>query len=130
MNRQILVALSLLGFQGIVSAQEWGVGADGSVGLPVDPPSNSSESPVSADSAGTSTKLMVVDRVAHVARARERRSPKGQGLLRKEGPPTYAILSRNLVLSRFSHFLKGFYRAFNKSHPAFKELSTKAILLS
>ena len=34
-------------------------------------------------------------RVAEVARAREQRSPKGQGLLRKEGPPTYAILSRN-----------------------------------
>ena len=36
-------------------------------------------------------------RVAEVEGARERRSPKGQGLLRKEGPPTYAILSRNLV---------------------------------
>ena len=34
-----------------------------------------------------------VGRVAEVARAREQRSPKGQGLLRKEGPPTYAILS-------------------------------------
>ena len=38
------------------------------------------------------------DRVAEVEGARERRSPQGQGLLRKEGPPTYAILSRNLVL--------------------------------
>ena len=52
-------------------------------------------------------------RVAEVEGARERRSPKGQGLLRKEGPPTYAILSRNLVLSRFTRFLKGFHRAFN-----------------
>ena len=26
---------------------------------------------------------------------RERRSPKGQGFLWKEGPPTYAILSQN-----------------------------------
>ena len=69
-------------------------------------------------------------RVAEVARAREQRSPKGQGLLRKEGPPTYAIVSRNLVLSRFTRFLKGFHRAFNESHPAFLELSTKAILLS
>ena len=59
------------------------------------------------------------NRVAEVARAREQRSPKGQGLLRKEGPPTYAILSRNLVMSRFTHFLTGFHRAFNKSHPAF-----------
>ena len=49
---------------------------------------------------------------------------------RKEGPPTYAILSRNLVLSRFTPFLKGFHRAFNKSHPAFIELSMKAILFS
>ena len=31
----------------------------------------------------------------------------------KEGPPAYAILSRNLVLSRFRRFLKGFHRAFN-----------------
>ena len=53
-------------------------------------------------------------RVAHVGGARERRSMKGQGLLRKEGPPTYAILSR----------------AFNEGHFAFVELSTKAILLS
>ena len=37
-------------------------------------------------------------RVADVARAREQRSPKGQGLLQKERPPTYAILSQNLVL--------------------------------
>ena len=69
-------------------------------------------------------------RVAHVGGARERRSTKSQGLLRKEGPPTYAILSRNLVLSRFKRFLKGFHRVFNKSHLAFVELSTKAILLS
>ena len=55
----------------------------------------------------------VASRVAEVEGARERRSPKGQGLLRKEGPPTYAILSRNLVLSRFTRFLKGFHRAFN-----------------
>ena len=41
------------------------------------------------------------------------------GFSRKEGPPTYAILLRNLVLSRFTHFLKGFHRALNKSHPAF-----------
>ena len=60
----------------------------------------------------------------------ERRSQKGQGLPQKEGPPTYAILSRNLVLSQFMRFLNGFHRALNKSHPAFKELSTKVILLS
>ena len=64
------------------------------------------------------------DRVADVEGAQERRSTKGQGLLRKEGPPTYAILSRNLVLSRFTPFLKGFHRAFNESHPAFVDLST------
>ena len=56
-------------------------------------------------------------RVAHVARARERRSPKGQGLLRKEGPTSYDILLENLVLSQFTRFLKRFPRAFNKSHP-------------
>ena len=50
-------------------------------------------------------------RVTEVEGARERRSPKGQGLLRKEGPPTYAILSRNLVWK------------------AFTGLSTKSILL-
>ena len=44
--------------------------------------------------------------------------------------PEDPILSRNLVLSRFTPFLKGFHRAFNESHPAFIELSTKAILLS
>ena len=36
-------------------------------------------------------------RVAEVEGALERRSPKGQGFLRKEGPRTYANLSRNLV---------------------------------
>ena len=61
---------------------------------------------------------------------REQRSPKGQGLLRKEGPPTYAILSRNLVLSQCTRFLKGCHRALNENHPAFVELSTKTILLS
>ena len=69
-------------------------------------------------------------RVADVGGARERRSTTGQGLLRQEGPPTYAILSRNSVLSRFTRFLKGFCRALNESHPAFVEHSTKAILLS
>ena len=63
------------------------------------------------------TKL-ITTRVADVARAREQRSPKGQGLLRKEGPPTYAILSQNLVLSQFMRFLRKsswFGRAFNES---------------
>ena len=73
----------------------------------------------------------VMHRVADVeGAAQERRSTKGLGLLRQEGPPTYAILSRNLVLSRFTPFLKGFHRAFNESHPAFIELSMKAILFS
>ena len=38
-------------------------------------------------------------RVADVGEPWEPRCTKGQGLLRKEGPPIYAILSRNLVLS-------------------------------
>ena len=50
---------------------------------------------------------------------------KGQGLLRKEGPPTYATVSQNLVLLQFARSLKGFHRAFNESHLAFGELSTK-----
>ena len=37
----------------------------------------------------------------------------------KEGPPTHAILSGNLILSRFTHLLKGFRRVFNKSYPVF-----------
>ena len=74
--------------------------------------------------------LTLGGRVTDVEGAQERRSTKGQGLLRKEGPPTYAILSQNQVLSRFTPFLKGFHRAFNESHPAFIELSMKAILFS
>ena len=47
--------------------------------------------------------------------------PKGQGLLRKEEPPTYAIFSETLVLSRLTRFLKGHScRAFVE--PAFGEL--------
>ena len=74
--------------------------------------------------------LSAVENIPGWQMLRERRSPKGQGLLRKEGPPTYAILSQNSVFSRFTHFLKDFHRALNESHPAFVELSTKAILLS
>ena len=53
-------------------------------------------------------RIYADSRVADVGGAQERRSTKGQGLLRKEGPPTYAILSRNSVLARFTRFLKGF----------------------
>ena len=73
--------------------------------------------------------MFASSRVADVEGAWERRSPKGQGHLRKEGPLTYAILSQNLVLSQFMRFLKGFRRALNESHPAFEEPSTKVILL-
>ena len=72
-------------------------------------------------------------RVADVEGPRDRRSPKGQGLLRKEGPPTYAILSRNLELSRYTRFMNGHHRAFNESQlsqPAFEGLPTKVSLLS
>ena len=69
-------------------------------------------------------------RVPDVEEAQERRFTKSQSLLRKEGLPTYANLSRNLVLSQFTPFLNGFHRALNESHPAFVELSTKVILLS
>ena len=60
----------------------------------------------------------VTVRVAEVGGTWKRRSPKRQSLLREERPPTYVILSRNLVLSRFTRFLEGFRRAFNESHPA------------
>ena len=78
-------------------------------------------------------------RVAGVGGLQDRRSTKGQGLLQKEGPPTYAILSRHLVLSRFTLFERlslssigkssCFRRALNESHPAFVELSMKVILI-
>ena len=69
------------------------------------------------------------NRVADVEGTRDRRSPKSQGLLRKEGLPTYTILSQNLVLSQFACFLKGFHRAFYESHSALGELSMKFNLL-
>ena len=59
--------------------------------------------------------------VADVEKPQYRRYPKGQGLLRKEGPPKYAILSQNLVLSRFTLFMNGHHRAFVE--PTFVELS-------
>ena len=74
--------------------------------------------------------VLVDLRVAEVGGPQDRRSTKGQGLLRKKGPPTYTFLSQNSVLSRFTHFLKGFRRALNESHPAFVEHSAKVILLS
>ena len=40
---------------------------------------------------GKTSPTVVIIRVADVDGAQERRSTKGQGLLRKEGPPTYAI---------------------------------------
>ena len=69
-------------------------------------------------------------RVADVGEPREWRCMKGQGLLRKEGPPTYTILSRNLVLSRYTCVLKGHHRAFYESHPALGAFSTSVRLLS
>ena len=68
-------------------------------------------------------------RVADVGGPRDRRSPKGQGLLRKKGPTTYAILSLNLVLSRFTRFMNGYHRAFYESHPSLGVFSTKVSLL-
>ena len=43
-------------------------------------------------------------RVADVARTREQHSPKGEGLLQKGGPATYAVFSQNLVLSGIMRF--------------------------
>ena len=59
---------------------------------------------------------------------------KGRVFSERKDPPTYSILSRNVVLPRFSHFLKSFcswellkksacfLRAFNKCQQAFWEL--------
>ena len=67
--------------------------------------------------------------MADVGVPQYRRCTKGQGLLRKEGPPICPILLRNLVLSRFTRFLKGHHRAFYESHPALGVFSTKVSLL-
>ena len=74
-------------------------------------------------------KVTRLARVADVKVPQYRRYPKGQRLLQKEGPPTYAILSQNLVLSRFTRFLNGHHRAFYKSHPTLGVFSTKVSLL-
>ena len=79
----------------------------------------------------------------------EQCSLRWKGLLRKEGPPTYSFSSQNFsivaiyeLFKRLSIFMElstkvillsesfqrksAFFRsAFNKSHPAFRELSTK-----
>ena len=68
-------------------------------------------------------------RVADVEGPRDWRFPKVQGLPQKEGPPTYNILSRNLVLPRFMRFLKGFHGAFYESNPDLGELATKVSVL-
>ena len=47
-------------------------------------------------------KIIFIGRVPEVGGPRDRQSPKGQGPLQKEGPPKYAIISRNLVLSQFT----------------------------
>ena len=72
------------------------------------------------------------NKVPDVEEEQERRFTKGPSLLRKEGPPTFAILSRNLVLSRFDWLSQSFERktscfrrGFNESHHTFWELSTK-----
>ena len=68
-------------------------------------------------------------RVADVEEPHNRRCTKGQGFLRKDGPPTYDILSQKYVLSRFTRFLKGHHRAFYESHPALGVFSTSVSLL-
>ena len=42
-------------------------------------------------------RITPLTRVAEVGGPQDRRSTKGQGLLRKEGPPTYAILLLSIV---------------------------------
>ena len=76
MNPEMIVVLSLLCFQGKVVAEDWGLTGIASVGLETDPPENSSESSVSADSAGgltentflsSTTKLMAIELTAEQA---------------------------------------------------------------
>ena len=69
-------------------------------------------------------------RVAEVGGTQTWHFPKGQGLLRKKGPPRWTILLRNWLLSQFTQYLKGFRRAFNESHHSFGELFPKVSLLS
>ena len=78
-------------------------------------------------------------RVAEVGGPQDRRSTKGQGLLRKKIPPTYAILLLSIVAiyALFERLLESsqrkssrFRRTLSTSHAAFVEHSTKVILLS
>ena len=70
-------------------------------------------------------------RVADIDGARERRSPKGQGLLQKEGPPKLSIVAIYMFFSKafmelstkFSLLLKGFQQKSACFQRAFVELS-------
>ena len=69
---------------------------------------------------------LVYSRVEDVEGAQERRSTKGQGLLRKPSCSHRACF----LQKSFQQKQTFFRRAFNESNPSFVELSTKAILLS
>ena len=73
----------------------------------------------------SSHDAMAQSRVADVEGMRDRRSQLRVFYERNRR----FFLSRNLLLLRFTRFLKGFHRAFYKSHPAMGELSTKVSLL-
>ena len=68
-------------------------------------------------------------RVADVEEPHNWRCTKGQGLLRNGGHQTYAILSQNYVLSRFTRFMNGHHRAFYENHPTLGVFSTNVSLL-
>ena len=48
---------------------------------------------------------------------------------KRKGPDIRYFVAKLSIVAIYA-FLKGFHRAFNESHLAFVELSTKAILLS
>ena len=60
---------------------------------------------------------------------RERQCTKGQGLLRREGPPNIRYFIAKLGIVAIYAVWKGRYRAFYKSHPALGMFSTKVSLL-
>ena len=57
---------------------------------------------------------------------RNQRFSKGQGLLQKEGPLTYDILLQLKFCRDLGAFWKAFRSAYNESHHALDEFSTKA----
>ena len=80
-----------------------------------------------ASPAPTLVRPLVSHRVADDARAA---LTERLGSSTKGRTPNIRYFVAKLSIVAIYALLKGFHRAFNESHPAFVELSTKAILLS